>query len=131
MIKVDEERCIGCGACIDACSFGAISMVSGKARIDQENCRSCMICARYCGEGAIISVKKSEKNIIAEAETKFREAMEGIKAGDRNCRKLEELEEIIISLKAECYGEHLKDGQGYHGRSGAGYGSGRGYGRWR
>ena len=134
MIKVDEERCAGCGACIGACSFGAISMVNGKARIDQELCRGCMICARYCGEGAIVSVKKSEKDIIAEAEVKFREAMEGIKARDRDCRKLEELEEIIISLKSGCHEEQDQSfgapmDRGYG--TGRGYGSGRGYGRWR
>jgi ferredoxin len=131
MVEVDEERCMGCGACIDACSFGAISMVNGKARIEQENCRSCMICARYCGEGAIV-LKKSEEDIMEETERKLRDTAEELETGKISCRSIEELEELMISLKAECYGDKKSfDGQRHPGRSGAGYGSGRGYGRWR
>ena len=33
IIKIDEEKCNGCGACAAACHEGAIGMVNGKAKL--------------------------------------------------------------------------------------------------
>ena len=33
IIKIDEEKCNGCGLCVDACHEGAIGMVDGKAKL--------------------------------------------------------------------------------------------------
>ena len=33
IIKIDEEKCNGCGACASACHEGAIEMVNGKAKL--------------------------------------------------------------------------------------------------
>ena len=33
IIHIDEDKCIGCGLCVDACHEGAIAMVDGKARL--------------------------------------------------------------------------------------------------
>ena len=33
IIKIDQEKCNGCGACAAACHEGAIGMVDGKARL--------------------------------------------------------------------------------------------------
>ena len=37
IIKIDEEKCNGCGACASACHEGAIEMVDGKARLTRED----------------------------------------------------------------------------------------------
>ena len=36
IIRIDEEKCNGCGACADACHEGAIQMIGGKARLTRE-----------------------------------------------------------------------------------------------
>lgn len=45
-MKVNQEKCIGCGLCIPYCPAFAISMVDGKAVIDEETCFECGNCAR-------------------------------------------------------------------------------------
>ena len=53
MFKVEEDKCVGCGVCIDACPEGAISMIAGKAVIDEGLCVNCGKCVRACPHEAI------------------------------------------------------------------------------
>lgn len=51
--QVDPALCNGCGACLNWCSEGAISMQGPDAYIDPELCNACGICAALCPRGAI------------------------------------------------------------------------------
>ncbi len=51
-IKIDLSKCIGCGKCIDACPFGVIDIVEGKARV-KEGCTLCGTCVEVCADEAI------------------------------------------------------------------------------
>ncbi len=54
IIKIDEEKCNGCGLCADACHEGAIEMVGGKAKLTKENyCDGLGDCLPGCPTGAI------------------------------------------------------------------------------
>ncbi len=53
MLKVDVEKCIGCGECEEVCSFGAISVVDEKAKVDPDLCSLCGTCVDTCPEGAL------------------------------------------------------------------------------
>jgi len=54
IIKIDEERCNGCGACATACHEGAIEMVNGKARLARESyCDGLGDCLPACPTDAI------------------------------------------------------------------------------
>jgi Fe-S-cluster-containing hydrogenase component 2 len=57
MMRVDLEKCTGCGGCLEACPVEAICMVEGKAAIDVDTCLSCDACVKVCPEGAISEVR--------------------------------------------------------------------------
>jgi electron transfer flavoprotein alpha subunit/NAD-dependent dihydropyrimidine dehydrogenase PreA subunit len=51
-LKVDLEKCTGCGTCVFACPFGAIEVSGGKAKVF-ESCTDCGACVDQCPEGAL------------------------------------------------------------------------------
>ena len=54
IIKIDADKCNGCGACAAACHEGAIGMVDGKARLLREDyCDGLGDCLPACPTGAI------------------------------------------------------------------------------
>lgn len=48
IIKLDEEKCIGCGACIKRCHFDVFSKNDGHITADISKCVGCGICANTC-----------------------------------------------------------------------------------
>jgi ferredoxin len=54
IIKIDEAKCNGCGACAIACHEGAIEMIDGKAKLTRENyCDGLGDCLPVCPMDAI------------------------------------------------------------------------------
>ena len=59
IIQIDEDKCIGCGICADACHEGAIGMVDGKARLLRDDyCDGLGDCLPTCPTGAITFVER-------------------------------------------------------------------------
>jgi len=59
-VWVDVNRCTGCGACVEVCPTGAITLVNGKASVNETLCRGCGVCVDACPEGAIQPVLQGE-----------------------------------------------------------------------
>ena len=62
MIKVDKEKCTGCGLCEQACPFGAIIIVDKLAIIGDE-CTLCGACVQACNTSAITIERKKVDNL--------------------------------------------------------------------
>ena len=54
IIKINEELCVGCGLCVNACNEGAIGLVDGKAKLLRDDyCDGLGNCLPVCPTGAI------------------------------------------------------------------------------
>jgi NAD-dependent dihydropyrimidine dehydrogenase PreA subunit len=54
IVKIDEEKCNGCGACVPQCREGALQIIDGKARLVSEvYCDGLGACLGECPVGAI------------------------------------------------------------------------------
>lgn len=61
IVKIDEELCDGCGACISPCAEGALMLENGKAKVIQEElCDGAGVCLGVCPTGALsLEVRKA------------------------------------------------------------------------
>jgi ferredoxin len=50
---INEEKCVGCGACVAVCPVEAISQNGDKYKIDANTCADCGACAGECPSEAI------------------------------------------------------------------------------
>lgn len=52
-VKIDKNECVGCGACLDECPKGALSLNDEVAMIDDSLCDECGACIEVCPTDAI------------------------------------------------------------------------------
>ena len=48
---IDLSKCTGCGQCVEACPFKALSLLEEKMVRDEEKCMDCSHCLYICPEG--------------------------------------------------------------------------------
>lgn len=68
IVKIDEEKCNGCGACAITCAEGALQIIDGKAKLISENyCDGLGACLGECPEGAITIEERVSEEFNEEA----------------------------------------------------------------
>ena len=76
IIRIDKEKCNGCGACATACHEGAIDIIDGKAELVREHfCDGLGDCLPECPTGAISFEEREapayDEDAVKEAQSKI------------------------------------------------------------
>jgi Pyruvate/2-oxoacid:ferredoxin oxidoreductase delta subunit len=68
IVRIDEEKCTGCGLCIPNCAEGALQIVDGKAKLISEKfCDGLGACLGHCPEDAITIIEREAEDFDEKA----------------------------------------------------------------
>jgi len=127
VIKIDEEKCNGCGQCVPNCAEGALQIIDGKARLVSDLfCDGLGACIGECPEGAISIEKREAKpynerkvmeNIVKGGPNVIRAHLEHLK-GHGQTKLAEEAKKFLkekgLAIPEETRGDEHGHGHSHH-----------------
>jgi heterodisulfide reductase subunit A len=74
---VDEKKCMGCGACVSACTYGVLELrdtkKGKKATVNPVLCKGDGLCNTKCPTGAIQLMHYTDEEMLSEIDAAFPE----------------------------------------------------------
>ena len=68
IIRIDQEKCDGCGLCVPSCAEGAIQIVDGKAQLLADKfCDGLGACLGECPQGALTIEEREAEEFVGPA----------------------------------------------------------------
>ena len=118
IIRIDKDKCNGCGACASACHEGAIDIINGKAELVREHfCDGLGDCLPECPTGAISfeereapeydekALVKDTVEIVVQINGKIKEKINI--AGDSSKEEMEKIAVENDNIKALTEGKNI------------------------
>ncbi len=103
IIKIDDDKCNGCGVCVPNCHEGALQVIDGKVRLVSDlMCDGLGACIGHCPEGAI-TIEQREAEPYDEVKVMEIMVTKGFNTVVAHLRHLREHNETVF----------LKQGMGY------------------
>lgn len=107
IVRIDEEKCTGCGLCVTPCAEGAIEIVNGKARvIDEVLCDGAGFCLSVCPTGAL-SIEEREAPDFDPRAAEHRAEERGTTYIAQTCFRCGASEERAVLLPCRAQGQSL------------------------
>ncbi len=102
-IKIDREKCIGCGLCEKDCVARNIALEDGKACIQAQDCMLCGHCAAICPKAAVSISGYGEEPVPGRADRLNPEAVLEVIRHRRTIRQFQdrEIPESVLSQVLE------------------------------
>ena len=75
IVAIDEEKCMGCGDCIDRCQMEALSMQDDIVARDVDRCIGCGLCISVCSTSALRMEPREQRPIPPQDRRELNMAM--------------------------------------------------------